>query len=652
MVRELIKISPSLLQSGKPFAREIFLRMPKNRKMLRIVLRGDEIRAELVARLIADPTSEIYAQPLEGDPELPSSFPLYAEVFTPTEQSSGAVPLGETLPRFAADPEGGALPARSSEEPLADPDTSIARSEFAPDSATVAPLAENAEESVSISPFEELPEAASTFGAGEGENDTSRLIQSGSALPAESRRSRTESAAEDNSIFGTEGMEDEPTRRIQSESDQTQESHRSRQPLEAEEQAAFAATAELDATTNVSAIDAETGEDARQIDQDEDSPLSIMQATAELSQSIEEAGVTSRQKREEQTRLGAFLDTVAEGFATFSADPSPEETLARAALLPALTEALAEISRQEANGSEVPEVLRGLRDSLGRVTEAITGDAPITAGPDLPTLSNHLSGFVKEYTTAVEGLPSRDDSVLEAEVIKAAAEFARFSADPASSLDAALAVRKQLESCLEKVDAHISEDDATAPNFLVVKRSFEAALKDLPKTSLGAKAYRDTPQIAARMAALLAHSLGYLSPSYLYDLAFSAQLFFTEKNGNRLFPEIVPEIAKAAKSPEEAAAFSGSPLGDSLVILRFLDHYFDNPDCDRTSAEFQKATFEATMRELEGGDHSPEPWTAVRWRSFIEKGPTLGALSLCAKASAKAQKSMRALSNVEKQTDA
>lgn len=103
-------------------------------------------------------------------------------------------------------------------------------------------------------------------------------------------------------------------------------------------------------------------------------------------------------------------------------------------------------------------------------------------------------------------------------------------------------------------------------------------------------------------------------------------------------------MAKTLLAENSLTNNAGTPLGDSAAILHFLDRYFENPDCDRTQKEFGSRPFESTLAELEEKEASANEWTIARWRYFVEKGPSLTALSACSKASAKANKSARMLS--------
>ena len=81
-----IKIGVERLTIGKKFAREVFIGMPKNGKMIRIVAIGDEIRPSLLAKL-HERSSEIFVTAFPEDPSEPDLVPLYEEHSRNEEQS-------------------------------------------------------------------------------------------------------------------------------------------------------------------------------------------------------------------------------------------------------------------------------------------------------------------------------------------------------------------------------------------------------------------------------------------------------------------------------------------------------------------------------------------------------------------------------------
>jgi hypothetical protein len=510
MARELIKITASILRAGKPFAREIFLRMPKNQKMLRLVQAGDEIRPALLARLLDNREAEIFAQPLDSDPMDGPSLDLYGD--EPASESAS----------------------------------------FPPDTAGF--------------------EAEAQFTADENLTESRRIRAADREAQAEARFGGDMVNEEEETIFGNESEAD------------------------AEE---------------------------------------TFLVGGNLAEAVENFSVPARQRREEKNTLGRLLGLAAEGFAAYTADPGSAHEETRSALVAALSEAFSEVARQESAGSEIPHVLRALRDSLGRVSEAVTrGDLALPANADLPALSEHLSGFVQEFKATLER--PTEEVAFESRLELVAKEYAAFSEELAPEGEAVERLRETLDHCVFEIQARVAVKGAISPDLLTVKDSLLRAIDSLPITSRIAKAYRDTPLIAARFASLLAHSLGYASPQYLYDVAFTAHLFFAGKNGAPLSPSELSPMAEALLSAALPTDHAGTPLGDSASILHFLDRYFESPDCDRTKTEFEKRAFENTLRVA-----LPNEWTAARWRYFVDEGPSLKALSACSKAAAKANRTAR-----------
>jgi hypothetical protein len=570
MSRELVKIPASVLRAGKPFARAIYLRMPKNQKMLRLVESGDEIRPALLARLLNSPSAELFAQPLETDPHDGLALDLYGE-----EAATAAATSSPSL--SAMEPE---------------------------------PAGKNS--------FETLPDAS--------EEEPEAVFKAGNSSEPEENLGADAKDPEENSTVaaGSAGLEIDT--HITGGENITEARRRRKAGLDAEAEARFGA-------------DEAIAEDETAFGKDVPAAAEETFLASNLSEAVENFAVPARQRREEETSLGRLLGLAAEGFAAFATDKEGATEETRGDLVAALSEAFSEVARLESNGSEIPHVLRALRDSLGRVSDAVTrGDTALPANADLPALSEHLSGFVEEFKATVER-PAEEAS-FERRLEQVAEEFTLFSEQGSSNDNATELLRDKLGTCVAEIDARVAVGAGTSSDLLTVKESLQRAIASLPFTSRGAKAYRETPQIAARMASLLAHSLGYASPLYLYDVAFTAHLFFAEKNGAPLSPTELSPMAEALLAEELPADQAGTPMGDSAAILRFLDLYFDNPDCDRTQKEFGKRAFEST---LSGSAASTNEWTAARWRYFVEQGPSLSALSASSKAAAKANKAARGL---------
>jgi len=94
---KLIKVRIERFQLGKPFAREVFLNMPINGKMIRVILIGDEMSPTLLSRLRQRNVDSLFVSPREGDTLDSETFPLYLEAQSKNDEDVQAA--------FKTDPE-------------------------------------------------------------------------------------------------------------------------------------------------------------------------------------------------------------------------------------------------------------------------------------------------------------------------------------------------------------------------------------------------------------------------------------------------------------------------------------------------------------------------------------------------------------------
>ncbi|MGZ3731336.1 MAG: hypothetical protein ACXVCG_19080 [Bdellovibrionota bacterium] len=632
MSREPIRIPIARLQSARTLARELFLRMPRNQKMIRIVNSGDEHRGALLARLQSTPDAEVLAIPLEGDPTDPAAFPLYVVDLTQSEQAEGS--SGEPLDEAAAE----AVTAASSVGEIGQ--AAAAQDEPAPASveAAIAAAASPGSDEAQIPAQIAEPSAETTVAPDVAEAETSQAFSADETPPEEEERLE---AGEDEeparaSFTGDDSTEDfaqtfsadAPARRddtkrtFQKSKEEGRELHFSKTAPKAGE----------DADENTTTIPAGPL----------NSPEQIQVVSERLSGVVEEFAAVAAHI-EEEARLAASLDKAAATFEAFSQAPESLDADSRERLRLELKICLDEIKTREKEGSDMPEVLRALRDSLAMVAGAMLSDGPARADlPDLAALSSHFSGFVQEFKAATGGIDAKAAESLTRNLEKTAANLEQFSAGKIPADEQAVqSLRQDLTGCLEEIRTQETSGSPLATELAVVKDTIAQALNALPFTSRGARAYRETPQIAGRMATLLAYSLGYVSATYLHDVALATSIFFTVKNGVAVDTGALPEMSRAAIASERGAATA--PLEDSLAIIDFLDIYFESPDCDRTQKDFLRRTFDSALGALSGGSREVNEWNVARWKTFLDKGPSISALSVCSKASSKANKSVKEL---------
>lgn len=162
---------------------------------------------------------------------------------------------------------------------------------------------------------------------------------------------------------------------------------------------------------------------------------------------------------------------------------------------------------------------------------------------------------------------------------------------------------------------------------------------NLQNTKARAAAFRDLPSMAGRLATYLAHSLGYVSPAFLYDLAVGVILYFNKVDGKLVVTDDLPKLIQAILSKQHSEF--DTAVEDSLEIVSLLETYFQNPECDRTQRDFSQRIFKETLNELRNKPVKLNAWNEERWLQFIVTGPSLTAHSLCSKVSARAIKYSR-----------
>lgn len=189
--------------------------------------------------------------------------------------------------------------------------------------------------------------------------------------------------------------------------------------------------------------------------------------------------------------------------------------------------------------------------------------------------------------------------------------------------------------------------EQTVANASVDRDDAQVFTKDAKTSSIfqssnaRAAIYKELPAMAGRLATYLAHSLGYVSSAFLYDLALGVILYFNKVEGKNISDEDLPMLIQAILRKQHSDI--DSSVEDSIEIVSLLEIYFQNPECDRTQKNFSERIFQETLIALRARPEKLNVWNEARWTQFITNGPTVSAHSLCSKATARAIKYSREL---------
>lgn len=149
---------------------------------------------------------------------------------------------------------------------------------------------------------------------------------------------------------------------------------------------------------------------------------------------------------------------------------------------------------------------------------------------------------------------------------------------------------------------------------------------------------RDFHVTLSRLAARLGHCLGYQNTNFLADLGITAVYHFSRKAGHQPDDSTAPELTRAILSASPDASVQAALL-DTQDVLRFLDAYVGQPDCDHSDKDFAPKLLERVMSKLEGANEYPvDSWSLRKWATMLSTAETIDAHSTCTKASAKATK--------------
>jgi hypothetical protein len=625
MNRAHVKIPIARLVAGKAFAREIYLSMPRNGKLLRLARKQGELTPAMLARIVAEGTREVYGLPEVGDATDPERFPLYV--------MPGDAPLAAQEAAAADSDE-----APSPESINAAMDEAL--SAFKPDtteeeSTRVKPLTAEEETAQKVAAdfvTEESRKARGKFDADESEENISGGGEAEDATRVKGAREQDE----DSRLRVGESSESFEARRVRGFEEGTEGDAHSRVDGEAGE--TFGAKSESGEGSLVTKVSG-----APPIGQEQNSEgaldaIELAAARAAKNAGAHAQGEALRAAREEEgfSAQGKLLPT----------ESVPEQvTIVRGGDFDSGERA----SRTSEGDAVRGPALAAIEEDLRNVVEQFRKRAAESGDPAMTTLAADLDGvgnafrrFAAGETTNLQAIEVLADTLEEAiftvgalpttiaEALRSSAPAVRAALEMAASA---------VEQRLEEAEHRFSSDSKPADK----DKGFAAEGVQVPGeyalTSRSAAAYKETPQIAGRLAALLGHSLGYASQDFLADLALTAVLVFSAKAGAKIDEAAVTPLGRAALV--RTHVFSDGVVEDSLWIIDFLEAYFRNPECDRTQKEFSKRVFDNTLAALEGRNAGPHAAVAARWRQFVERGLTMNAASASSRAIARANKAAK-----------
>jgi hypothetical protein len=193
MSSKLVKIKIERFQEGKSLAREIFLSLPLNDKMIRLALVGNEMDASLLERLKKRGVTSLFALPQTGDTSDPDTFPLYSQeppraqpAVTTIAQKNAAIEAKSEAPVVLATGQETEEETKITPTDAGPEETQkVSGSATTPDESEVLPPSlSSAEESTRVSAAESAPE------------EKNRFSSIGSVLEESRKIAGTESAAD------------------------------------------------------------------------------------------------------------------------------------------------------------------------------------------------------------------------------------------------------------------------------------------------------------------------------------------------------------------------------------------------------------------------------------------------------------------------
>lgn len=559
---DFLHIKLARLETGRVLSRDLFLSLPANGKFIKVAAAGDELREDLLARLVSRGIEGLHAS--ASDPqESGATCQLYVE-------AQGSSPNLTTTPAPPMVQEG--EPKHSDH--------------FADSSTAVAKETENAEgESGRVERAEAAAkEMVSTAGeSGKAETAIEATI---TALEPKAAFSASEAASEERRV--SPGQLEETFSRIAATKPEELES--TVVPggeLAAEERAVVSGLEEsLEQIVQIAAAEAE-----------ESGTVAIRKLRDDLGACL--TNLKSAKPEEIDQVIISADAAIEESVRTFeqSSTGSQPETL-----LASEMRAAADLAREKF--AVASKKLTKARSFTGNAEEAFEqrfSKEQIEEAPEVRR--DRAEAIVTDNTEIHRGKPG-------------------FTSEPPEELKIATGDTPEPSPALPDDEAPHQQSSAYS-------------------TNQRAAVYKELPSIAARLAALLAHSLGYANQRFLSDLALTALLHFSTREEGLMEKATVPQLARILIGNTPSS--QDSIVEDSREILMVLEAYFRNPSCDRSHRDFSRRVFLDTLAEIRNRPGSVGTWNEVRWAQTVEKGASIDAQSLCGRASAAAIKMSKEL---------
>jgi len=580
MDSKLLKINISRFESGRALAREIFIHMPTNGKMIRVVCSGDELRPALLDRLRSRGYASLYAMPIAGDSEDPESLPLYQE-------DSLSTPASEAI----SQPSNGEKPTVDS-------------------AVTMEPAPKTGDPGINFADIDELSRGT--------------IVQISDALD-EARKVLAESSEEDasNTMMSSLEILNEAVTRLKS------------LPEEARSETVQGLSASLDAAISKIKNFAEK-EDSVKIaglrDALSETAQKFQQADEEFSRTFSTAvkGVKSSPEanpKSQNKSLSGLAAAFHNSKIISAKNESPEKSQEN------ILSAVSSAEEKNKFGKRNSPV-QNQKNALAKNDAQLDLGAPNKAELAKQTLDSRVDSNKNESLSSEKNL---SESEGEQAPLKPSETEYRFKTEKELEKDSFVIEAEKDKKLVN--DTVIKGEATTKENDWAVKNLEGVAVDDLPPSSRAAANHRDLPLIAGRLATHLGHSLGYNNEGFLTDLALGAILYFSPREEIDVKNENLSCLNRAILSKKVDDL--DSPMEDSLEIINFLESYFGNPECDKAKKDFSSRIFANTLAELHRSSGNLNPWNEARWSQFVEKGPSAESYSLCSKACAKANRAFK-----------
>lgn len=619
MGKKLLRIRIDRFDREDSLARDVFLFLPLNSRYLKLAHAGEELRAQLLAKLRARGHEALFIFELNEGEDAESVQLYHSE--PPTESIQGSTSASENAQAFSntseADPK----------QPIAQPlETESTTTLFGDQEREVAFTVSGKESAgldteTRIRSKHEEEEQVITIGSGDGQSEVSQ-------------RKRLLSAAETVTKFAHDLFvlrEATQTGRTQAEQNFSFESIREQSGPVVTICQIFEATEEL----KVKITEADEA-DASSIDGEIGSLEALMtkvaQGRADQSR-IDEKFSGEVEKAELAALLSGNasnedLERVAEKYAKIAKRMRDRANDKFGAGIRSTALPLVELSENLAAGGPTESLLPKVRNAflLDKISEEIvrvSGKNPTASEDD----RIHLKKELEVLEEALRRVSSGDEPGEEV--------LTRFSSANEEADDFVTRIAAGDPDAMTEVKARVERaENKRAIAVQQLNRSLEEGKLTRSRT------YRELPVTVSRLAAYLAYYLGYHRLDIVSDISLSAILHFARKDESKKFAESIPEFTQIVLDKPEAQEME---TRDAREILQLLDVYIDDPDCDRSNKDLVKKIFDRSVQVLEMAESPVDGINAAQWSVGIAKGPNIDCHSLCTKASANALRQSKSI---------